>query len=169
VDLLMLLPPALRISYNDSYHHYIGPNMTVDWLHFTPWTALAGGLLIGLASALLILFNGRIAGISGILGGLFTPRSGDVVWRLAFLGGLVAAPLAYRLFAALPAVRVEAGTLALVVAGLLVGIGTRYGSGCTSGHGICGLSRRSPRSLAATAAFMLAGFVTVYGMRHLFN
>ena len=143
--------------------------MTIDWPQLTPWTALAGGLLIGLASALLILFNGRIAGISGILGGLLMPRAGDIAWRAAFLAGLVAAPLVYRVLAPLPAVHVEAGTLALVVAGLLVGIGTRYGAGCTSGHGICGLSRRSPRSLAATAAFMLAGFVTVYCMRHLFN
>jgi len=143
--------------------------VTIDWPQLTPWTALAGGLLIGLASALLILFNGRIAGISGILGGLLMPRAGDIAWRAAFLAGLVAAPLVYRVLAPLPAVHVEAGTLALVVAGLLVGIGTRYGAGCTSGHGICGLSRRSPRSLAATAAFMLAGFVTVYCMRHLFN
>jgi len=143
--------------------------MTIDWLHFTPWTALAGGVLIGGASALLILFNGRIAGISGILGGLLTPRTGDIAWRAAFLAGLVAAPLVWRVFAPLPAMQVEAGTVALVIAGLLVGIGTRYGSGCTSGHGICGLSRRSPRSLAATAAFMLAGFATVYGIRHVFN
>lgn len=143
--------------------------MDIDWLHFTPWSAAAGGLLIGLASALLILFNGRIAGISGILGGLLTPRRGDIGWRAAFVGGLVAAPLVYRLFAPLPAVHVEAGTVALVVAGLLVGIGTRYGAGCTSGHGICGLARRSPRSLAATAAFMLAGFATVYVLRHVVN
>lgn len=143
--------------------------MDIDWLHFTPWSAAAGGLLIGLASALLILFNGRIAGISGILGGLLAPRRGDIGWRAAFLGGLVAAPLVHRLFAPLPAVHVDAGTVALVVAGLLVGIGTRYGSGCTSGHGICGLARRSPRSLAATAAFMLAGFATVYVLRHVVN
>jgi uncharacterized membrane protein YedE/YeeE len=143
--------------------------MTLDWMHFTPWTALAGGVLIGLASALLILFNGRIAGISGILGGLLTPRAGDIGWRAAFLAGLVAAPLAWRLFVPLPAMHVDAGTLGLVAAGLLVGIGTRYGSGCTSGHGICGLSRRSPRSLAATAAFMLAGFATVHFIRHVLH
>ncbi|MET0859106.1 MAG: YeeE/YedE family protein [Telluria sp.] len=141
--------------------------MTIDWNHFTPWAALAGGLLIGLAAALLIAFSGRIAGISGILGGLLRLPRGDVSWRLAFLLGLVAAPFAYSLFAPLPTVTIEAGTPTLIVAGLLVGIGTRYGSGCTSGHGVCGLSRRSPRSLAATAAFMLAGFATVFVVRHL--
>ena len=143
--------------------------MTIDTLHFTPWSALAGGLLIGLAAAALILFNGRIAGISGIAGGLLRPARGDAGWRIAFLIGLVAAPLVYLLGAPLPAVRVEAGTAILVVAGLLVGIGTRYGAGCTSGHGVCGLSRLSPRSLAATAAFMLAGFATVFVVRHLIN
>jgi len=143
--------------------------MTIDTLHFTPWSALAGGLLIGLAAAALILFNGRIAGISGIAGGLLRPARGDAGWRISFLLGLVAAPLVYLLGAPLPAVRVEAGTATLVVAGLLVGIGTRYGAGCTSGHGVCGLSRLSPRSLAATAAFMLAGFATVFVVRHLIN
>lgn len=141
--------------------------MSIDWQHFTPWTALAGGMLIGLAAALLILFNGRIAGISGILGGLLRPRRGDVGWRIAFLAGLVATPLLYRLWQALPAVRIDAGTPALIVAGLLVGVGVRYGAGCTSGHGVCGLSRLSPRSLAATCAFMAAGFLTVYLLRHL--
>lgn len=140
--------------------------MTIDWMHFTPWTALAGGLLIGLAAALFVLFNGRIAGISGILGGLFHAVPGDVGWRLAFLAGLLAAPLVYGMVAVLPDVTVEAGTGTLVAAGLLVGVGTRYGSGCTSGHGVCGISRRSPRSLVATAAFMLAGFVTVFIVRH---
>ena len=135
--------------------------MSIDWQHFTPWTALAGGMLIGLAAALLILFNGRIAGISGILGGLLRPRRGDLGWRIAFLAGLVATPLLYRLWQALPAVRIDAGTPALIVAGLLVGVGVRYGAGCTSGHGVCGLSRLSPRSLAATCAFMAAGFLTV--------
>jgi len=140
--------------------------MSIDWQHFTPWTALAGGMLIGLAAALLILFNGRIAGISGILGGLLRPRRGDLGWRIAFLAGLVATPLLYRLWQALPAVRIDAGTPALIVAGLLVGVGVRYGAGCTSGHGVCGLSRLSPRSLAATCAFMAAGFLTVYLLRH---
>ncbi len=141
--------------------------MMIDWANFTPWASLAGGALIGLSAALFVLFNGRIAGISGILGGLLEWPKGDISWRLAFLLGLVAAPLAYGLVAPLPIVQVDAGTGTLVVAGLLVGIGTRYGSGCTSGHGVCGLSRLSPRSLAATAAFMLAGFVTVFVVRHL--
>lgn len=141
--------------------------MNIDWIHFTPWSSLAGGLLIGAAAAAFILFNGRIAGISGILGGLLRPSGGDVGWRIAFLLGLVGAPLAYALFAALPAATVAAGELTLIAAGLLVGVGTRYGAGCTSGHGVCGLSRQSPRSLAATAAFMLAGFATVFVVRHL--
>ena len=141
--------------------------MMIDWTSFTPWTSLAGGALIGLAAAMFLLFNGRIAGISGILGGLLQWPKGDIGWRIAFLLGLVAAPAAYGLFAALPAVQVDAGTATLVVAGLLVGIGTRYGAGCTSGHGVCGLSRRSPRSMVATAAFMTAGFVTVFIVRHL--
>jgi uncharacterized membrane protein YedE/YeeE len=141
--------------------------MTIDWTNFTPWASLAGGLLIGLSAVLLVAFNGRIAGISGILGGMLSLPKGDIAWRLAFLLGLVAAPLVLGLAAPLPAVQVDAGTGTLVVAGLLVGLGTRYGAGCTSGHGVCGLSRRSPRSLAATAAFMLAGFATVYVVRHL--
>ena len=140
--------------------------MQIAWQQFTPLASLAGGMLIGLAAAILILFNGRIAGISGIAGGLLRPRHGDVAWRLAFIAGLLASPLLYRLFQALPEARVEAGTPALIVAGLLVGVGVRYGAGCTSGHGVCGLSRWSPRSLAATIAFMAAGFVTVYLLRH---
>jgi hypothetical protein len=139
----------------------------IDWLHFTPWTSLAGGILIGIASAMFVLLNGRIAGISGILGGLLRPVSGDIGWRIAFIAGLLAAPLAYGLVAPLPSVRIDANTASLVAAGLLVGVGTRYGSGCTSGHGVCGLSRLSPRSLIATAAFMLAGFATVFIVRHL--
>lgn len=138
----------------------------IDWIHFTPWTALGGGVLIGLAAAVFVLFNGRIAGISGILGGLLRPAHGDMGWRLAFLAGLVAAPVCYGLVSALPEATVAADEGTLVVAGLLVGVGTRYGAGCTSGHGVCGISRRSPRSLIATAAFMLAGFVTVYVVRH---
>lgn len=141
--------------------------MTIDWTHFTPWSSLAGGVLIGLAAAMLLVVSGKIAGISGIAGGLLRPVRGDVGWRIAFLLGLVVAPLAFALLAPLPAVQVEAGYPALIVAGLLVGFGTRYGAGCTSGHGICGLSRRSPRSLVATAAFMAAGFATVYIIRHL--
>ena len=143
--------------------------MNIDWTHFTPWSSLAGGLIIGAAAAAFVLLNGRIAGISGILGGLLRPARGDIGWRLAFLLGLVSAPLAYTLLAAPPAVTVEAEGLTLVAAGLLVGVGTRYGAGCTSGHGVCGISRLSPRSLVATAAFMLAGFATVFLMRHLFT
>ena len=143
--------------------------MTIDWLHFTPWQSLAGGVLIGLAAAMFLLLNGRIAGISGVLGGLLAPKAGDIGWRVMFVAGLLAAPLAYAVFTRLPALQIDAGTGGLVAAGLLVGIGTRYGSGCTSGHGVCGISRRSPRSFAATAVFMGAGFITVYLLRHLFN
>jgi uncharacterized membrane protein YedE/YeeE len=141
--------------------------MTIDWTHFTPWTGLAGGLLIGLSAALFLLFNGRIAGISGIVGGLLRGTKGDMSWRFAFLLGLVLAPLAYALISPLPQAHVEAGTGTLISAGLLVGIGTRYGAGCTSGHGVCGLARLSPRSLVATLSFMLAGFATVFVVRHL--
>jgi len=141
--------------------------MTVNWTDFTPWTALGGGLLIGLAAALFVLFNGRIAGISGIVGGLLRPAQGERGWRIAFLLGLIAAPLVYTLAAPLPAMRIDAGTGTLIAAGLLVGVGTRYGAGCTSGHGVCGLARGSVRSLAATLAFMGAGFATVFIVRHL--
>ncbi|HSV68635.1 MAG TPA: YeeE/YedE family protein [Methylibium sp.] len=141
--------------------------MTIAWSLFTPWSALLGGVLVGLAAAMFVLLNGRVAGISGVLGGLLAPAKGDIGWRVAFLAGLIGAPLAWRLVAAVPAPTIDAGTAALVAAGLLVGIGTRYGSGCTSGHGVCGLSRLSPRSLVATLAFMGAGFATVYVLRHL--
>ena len=141
--------------------------ITIDWPNFTPWTALIGGALIGLAASLLILLNGRIAGISGILGGLLRPGPGEIAWRAAFLIGLVAAPWLYALAAPLPAVRIDVSEGVLIAAGLLVGLGTRYGAGCTSGHGVCGLSRLSPRSLAATLGFMAAGFATVYVVRHL--
>ena len=140
--------------------------MLVDWNHFTPWVALLGGVLIGLAAALFVLFNGRIAGISGIIGGLLRPQRGDIGWRLAFVGGLLAAPLLYTLVLPLPEVRIEVGSLQIIVAGLLVGIGTRYGAGCTSGHGVCGISRLSPRSVVATLVFMAAGFATVFVLRH---
>lgn len=141
--------------------------MSIDWIHFTPGTSLVGGLLIGLASALFILANGRIAGISGILGGLLRPGGNDVVWRLAFLLGLIMAPAVASLFIVTSAPTIDANAEMLVVAGLLVGIGTRYGGGCTSGHGICGLSRLSPRSLIATLAFMASGMAIVFVMRHL--
>ena len=144
--------------------------MTIDWTHFTPLTALSGGLLIGLSAAVLLLFNGRIAGISGIVGGLLQRyKAGDFAWRMAFVLGLVLAPSLYRVFGELPESQIDAGSATLVLAGLLVGFGSRLGSGCTSGHGVCGLSRRSPRSMVATATFMATGFITVYLIRHLFG
>ena len=143
--------------------------MQIDWAQFTPWAALAGGVLIGLASVAFALGLGRIAGISGIVAGLLRPQKGDFGWRIAFVVGLLAAPLIYSLATPLPALRIDAGVPLLVAAGLLVGIGTRYGSGCTSGHGVCGLSRFSPRSLAATLAFMAAGFTIVFLIRHVFS
>ncbi|HEY0838414.1 MAG TPA: YeeE/YedE thiosulfate transporter family protein [Azospirillum sp.] len=136
--------------------------------NFTPIAALAGGALIGLSAALLLVLNGRVAGISSMLGGLVTPDRGETAWRLAFLAGLLAAPLAYlALGGTLPEVRPDASTALLVAGGLLVGFGTRLGSGCTSGHGVCGLARLSPRSLAATAVFMAAAVATVFVARHL--
>jgi uncharacterized membrane protein YedE/YeeE len=141
--------------------------MTIDWTHFTPWASLAGGILIGTAAALLVLLSGRIAGISGILGGVIAPRRGDIAWRVAFVAGLVVAPLVWILFAPPAAPRIEAGLGTLIVAGFLVGLGTRYGAGCTSGHGVCGLARLSPRSLVATLAFMGAGIATVVIVRHI--
>jgi uncharacterized membrane protein YedE/YeeE len=143
--------------------------MMIDWSHFTPWNAIAGGILLGIASALFILANGRILGISGIVGGLFPPRLGDAGWRIAFLAGMFAAPWVFLLIAPADFIsvpRIQANTITTVIAGLLVGIGTRYASGCTSGHGVCGLSRLSPRSLVATLSFMGAGFGTVLIIRH---
>jgi uncharacterized membrane protein YedE/YeeE len=142
--------------------------MGIDWNSFTPATAAAGGVLIGLAAAILLFFNGRIAGISGVVGGLLVPVRSDIGWRAAFVAGLVAAPIAWLLLSPVPQVQIDASYGALVAAGLLVGIGTRYASGCTSGHGVCGLSRLSLRSLVATLTFMGAGFVTVFLVRHLF-
>lgn len=141
--------------------------MTIDWPNFTPWASLAGGMLIGLAASMFILLNGRIAGISGIIGGLLHPAKGDVLWRVAFIAGLIVAPLVYATAFTLPPVEVNANAAMIIIAGLLVGVGTRYGSGCTSGHGVCGLSRRSPRSLVATLSFMASGFLTVFVTRHL--
>ena len=142
--------------------------MTIDWIQFTPYTALAGGVLLGLASAAFILLNGRILGISGIVGGLLAPLKGDVGWRVAFLLGMACAPTVFgMLFPAHMRVapRIDADYLVLVVAGLLVGMGTSYASGCTSGHGVCGLSRLSPRSIVATGTFMATGIATVTLMR----
>jgi uncharacterized membrane protein YedE/YeeE len=141
--------------------------MSIDWSAFTPCTALAGGALIGAGTVLLLLMNGRIAGISGILGGLLRPAPGDTAWRVAFVLGLLLSPGLYLLVAALPAMRIDAGWGTLTVAGLLVGLGTRLGSGCTSGHGVCGLARLSPRSMVAVLAFMAMGFGTVFFVRHL--
>jgi uncharacterized membrane protein YedE/YeeE len=140
--------------------------MTIDLLSFTPWTALAGGVLIGIAAAIFVLMNGRLAGISGIVGGLLRPTLPDIGWRVAFVAGLVVAPSLYGAFVYLPSLKIDASYSTLIVAGLLVGVGTRYAGGCPSGHGICGLSRLSPQSLVATLLFMVAGFATVYIARH---
>ena len=145
--------------------------MNIDWAHFTPWTSLAGGILLGIASAMMVLLSGRILGISGILGGLLAPRIGDIGWRVAFLLGMGASPLVFAALMPpelLPVVRIDASEPLIALAGVLVGLGTRYGSGCTSGHGVCGLSRLSPRSLVATLCFMAAGFAVVYLLRHSF-
>ncbi len=145
--------------------------MNLDWNHFTPWASLAGGLLIGVATALYLLGDGRIAGIAGIVsaplralltgGNLAAERV-----RLLFIGGLLIAPWAWQLFAPLPEATVDAGPVAIVVAGLLVGIGVRMGNGCTSGHGVCGLSRFSLRSLVNVLAVMGAGAAAVFVARH---
>jgi uncharacterized membrane protein YedE/YeeE len=140
--------------------------MTIDWLHFTPWASLAGGILIGLATALLLLANGRVAGISGILGGLLRPSRGDIAWRVTFILGLFVAPLVWLTMGAMPPAQIDHSPALLAAGGLLVGIGTRFGSGCTSGHGVCGIARLSPRSLLATVCFLAAGFVTVFIVRH---
>jgi uncharacterized membrane protein YedE/YeeE len=142
--------------------------MNIDWANFTPMTALGGGALIGLAIAVLLLTHGRIAGISGVLNGLLHRKARDVSWRAAFVIGIIAAPLLAHLTLGLPEAHIDTGWPLLVVAGLLVGFGTRLGSGCTSGHGVCGLSRLSPRSMVATASFMFMGFFTVYVVRHFF-
>ncbi|SDU05239.1 YeeE/YedE family protein [Geopseudomonas guangdongensis] len=141
--------------------------MNIDWASFTPWSALAGGILLGLASGLFVLANGRIAGISGLLGSLFNPQAGGRLDSLLFVLGLLLAPWLWQAFAALPAIEMQVGVPALLLAGLLVGFGARLGAGCTSGHGICGLSRLSPRSLVATLCFMASGFASVFVVRHL--
>lgn len=141
--------------------------MAIDWLAFTPWSALAGGVLIGLGAGLFAVVNGRIAGISGLLGSMLQRGREGRREKLAFLLGLLAAPLLWGIFATLPSARFTTASWTLIAAGLLVGLGTRYGSGCTSGHGVCGLSRLSPRSAVATLCFMATGFATVYVVRHL--
>jgi len=141
--------------------------VTIDWAAFTPWSALAGGAIIGFAAGLFALVNGRIAGISGILGGLLRPTLPDAGWRIAFVAGLIVAPIVYTTVGKLPPIVIDAQYPVLIAAGLLVGVGTRFGAGCTSGHGVCGLSRLSPRSLVATLVFMATGFLTVFIARHL--
>jgi len=138
----------------------------INYLDLLPWQAVAGGLAIGSAVTILLLFNGRIAGISGIIGGLFRLQKGDIGWRIAFILGLVLSVTIWKIFFALPEIRIETSHWMLLLAGLLVGYGTRLGSGCTSGHGVCGLSRGSIRSFAATVIFMLTAMLTVYVVRH---
>ena len=136
--------------------------------NFTPVSAAVGGALIGLSALLLWFANGRIAGISGIVGSLWTPRTGDVAWRIAFIVGLIISPLLYRAAGgAWPKITITAPTGIIVAAGLLVGYGSRLGGGCTSGHGVCGMARLSPRSLAATAIFMATAIATNFVLRHL--
>jgi uncharacterized membrane protein YedE/YeeE len=142
--------------------------MTIDWNHFTLWHSLTGGVLIGLAAAVMILFNGRIAGISGIIGGLMAYQpDGERLWRWLFLAGLLLSVPLWRTMALMPEPVILTRAPLLIFSGLLVGLGTRYAAGCTSGHGVCGISRGSPRSLVATAAFMLSGFLVVGLMRHI--
>ena len=135
--------------------------------NFTPVSALAGGILIGLGAAALLVLNGRIAGVSGIVGALLRPGGEDTRWRIAFVAGLITGPLLYRALAGgIAPITVDAPLPMVVAGGLLVGFGTNLGSGCTSGHGVCGIARLSPRSLAATATFMVSAMVTVYIVRH---
>jgi uncharacterized protein len=137
--------------------------------NFTPVSGLIGGLLIGLAVALMMLLNGRIAGMSSIVGGLVTPKSGDMAWRVAFVVGLLLGALAFILaVGGQTPVDVLASPLAILMGGLLVGFGTRMGSGCTSGHGLCGIARFSRRSILATAVFFGVAMVTVFLARHVF-
>ncbi|CAI8202236.1 MAG: Uncharacterised protein [Marinobacterium sp. xm-d-530] len=142
----------------------------MEIINFTPYSALIGGALIGLSAAVLLLFKGRIAGISGIAGGVILPEKGDIPWRILFLVGLVLGGLLYQLLGISPSVeniQPVTGKIGLIAAGLLVGIGSALGTGCTSGHGICGLARRSFRSLIATLTFMLTAMITVFIVRHL--
>ena len=146
--------------------------MIIDFQNFTPFESLLGGILLGISSAIFILVNGRILGISGILGGLLHPRKGDITWRIMFLLGMTSAPFVFRFLFPVSWIvepKIEANYLTSMIAGILVGFGTRYGSGCTSGHGVCGLSRLSLRSMVSTITFMLFGFLSVYVVRHLFQ
>ena len=142
--------------------------MQIDWISFTPIPAILGGMILGVAAALYVLLHGRILGISGIVSGLLHLKLNESAWRVSLVLGLITSPfLAALFFGIFPIVEIDADWFAIVIAGLLVGFGAQYGSGCTSGHGICGLSRLSPRSLVATLSFMAAGFLTVYVLRHL--
>lgn len=141
--------------------------MSIDFTHFTPGLALAGGLVIGVAVLVLLLFNGRVAGISGVIGGLLRWPRNDVAWRLTFFAGLLAAPVIASVLGKPAIADIDANWNEILIAGFLVGLGTRYASGCTSGHGVCGIARGSVRSLAATATFMATAFVTVFVQRHL--
>lgn len=141
--------------------------MTIDWVNFTPWSALAGGALIGLAAALFIMLNGRIAGISGLLASLLERKAEGRGEKALFLLGILLAPLLWLIAGEWPQMEFQTNWLGLLIAGVLVGVGTRYGAGCTSGHGVCGISRLSARSIVATLAFMAAGFATVFVIRHL--
>jgi uncharacterized membrane protein YedE/YeeE len=142
--------------------------MHIDWLAFTPGPSLLGGVLLGIATSAYVLLHGRILGISGIIGGLLRPVKQMWVWRIVLLLGILSSPLwAIFLLDMYPVQIIDAGWPAVILAGLLVGFGAQYGSGCTSGHGICGLSRLSPRSLVAIISFMFSGFVIVYVLRHL--
>jgi hypothetical protein len=143
--------------------------MTIDWTHFTPLSALAGGVLIGLAAAWLVLQDGRVLGASALLGGLIPPRAGDWLWRAEAVVGLILAPFVAGFLFQTRSPTIAAGPATLIAGGLLVGFGTRLANGCTSGHGVCGLARLSPRSLAATLTFMVAGFATVFVVRHVLN
>ncbi|MHA3884943.1 YeeE/YedE family protein [Stutzerimonas degradans] len=141
--------------------------MTIDWVNFTPWSALAGGALIGLAAALFVMLNGRIAGISGLLASLLERSAEGRGEKALFLLGILLAPLLWLIAGEWPQMEFQTSWLGLLIAGVLVGVGTRYGAGCTSGHGVCGISRLSARSIVATLAFMAAGFATVFVIRHL--
>ena len=141
--------------------------MTIDWVHFTPWASLLGGMMIGAAAGLLMLGAGKIMGASAILGGALSLRGGDRGWRLAVLVGLLLAPNLFLLLGRGGAPAIATPWPLLAISGLLVGFGTRLGSGCTSGHGICGLSRQSPRSAAATSIFLASAIATVFAVRHL--
>ncbi|QIN64587.1 hypothetical protein SBC1_46270 (plasmid) [Caballeronia sp. SBC1] len=143
--------------------------MVVDWVNFTPIKSLLGGAMIGLSAALFMLLNGHIAGISGVLGGLLTAGGWRDGWRISFVAGLFAAPVLYVLVRPLSPIVIQTSGPLLVLGGLLVGFGTSAASGCTSGHGVCGISRGSVRSVVATLTFMMTGFATVFAIRHVWG